>query len=167
MATEKQIKANQSNAQKAGVKTEEGKAIVRYNAFKHGLSAKALLSRLPDIQEAEAEYLEIVAGFRASFQPKNFFEESMIEQMARAQFKFSRYDRLEADQFELNTPFDFFESERSDQPRLELKLRIERVLAYKTALENQFFRALAGLIRTRQAALQLDLFSKPEKNLCE
>lgn len=34
--SEKQLKANQKNAQKAGVKTDEGKAIVKYNALKHG-----------------------------------------------------------------------------------------------------------------------------------
>jgi hypothetical protein len=38
--SEKQLKANNKNAQKAGVKTAVGKAIVRYNALKHGLLAK-------------------------------------------------------------------------------------------------------------------------------
>jgi len=35
--SEKQLKANKKNAQKGGVKTPEGKAIVKYNALKHGL----------------------------------------------------------------------------------------------------------------------------------
>ena len=38
--SEKQLEANRKNAQKGGVKTEEGKSIVRYNALKHGLLAK-------------------------------------------------------------------------------------------------------------------------------
>ncbi len=38
--SEKQLKANKKNAQKDGVKTPEGKAIVKYNALKHGLLAK-------------------------------------------------------------------------------------------------------------------------------
>jgi len=37
--SEKQLKANKKNAQKGGVKTPEGKAIVKYNALKHGLLA--------------------------------------------------------------------------------------------------------------------------------
>ncbi|MCX5637107.1 MAG: hypothetical protein NTX52_05375 [Planctomycetota bacterium] len=38
--SEKQLEANRENALKGGVKTEEGKAIVKYNALKHGLLAK-------------------------------------------------------------------------------------------------------------------------------
>ena len=38
--SEKQLQANRENAQKGGVKTPEGKAIVKYNALKHGLLAK-------------------------------------------------------------------------------------------------------------------------------
>ena len=40
--SEKQLKANRKNAQKGGVKTPEGKAIVKYNALKHGLLAKEI-----------------------------------------------------------------------------------------------------------------------------
>ncbi len=35
--SQKQLEANKANAQKGGVKTEEGKQIVKYNALKHGL----------------------------------------------------------------------------------------------------------------------------------
>jgi len=38
--SEKQLQANRENAQKGGVKTPEGKAMVKYNALKHGLLAK-------------------------------------------------------------------------------------------------------------------------------
>ena len=41
--SEKQLKANKKNAQKAGVKTAKGKAIVKYNALKHGLLAKEVV----------------------------------------------------------------------------------------------------------------------------
>ena len=43
MTTEKQVKANRENAKKGGVKTPEGKAVVRYNALKHGLLSKEVL----------------------------------------------------------------------------------------------------------------------------
>jgi len=38
--SKKQLEGNKKNAQKGGVKTQEGKAIVKYNALKHGLLAK-------------------------------------------------------------------------------------------------------------------------------
>lgn len=34
--SQKQIEANQKNAKLGGVKTEEGKAVSKYNALKHG-----------------------------------------------------------------------------------------------------------------------------------
>ena len=37
--SKKQLEANKKNAPKGGVKTQEGKAIVKYNALKHGLLA--------------------------------------------------------------------------------------------------------------------------------
>ena len=44
MATEKQIAANRLNAQKStGPKTPEGRAAVRLNGVKHGLTAETLV----------------------------------------------------------------------------------------------------------------------------
>ena len=44
MATEKQVEANRQNAQKStGTKTEEGKAVAKLNAIKHGILSDAVL----------------------------------------------------------------------------------------------------------------------------
>lgn len=48
MVTEEQLVANRENTLKGGVKTEEGKAIVRLNALKHGLFAEDLLLTAED-----------------------------------------------------------------------------------------------------------------------
>jgi hypothetical protein len=48
MVSEKKQVANAANAQKGGVKTEEGKAIVRLNAVTHGLTSKEVLLRGED-----------------------------------------------------------------------------------------------------------------------
>ena len=37
MVSERQLQANRENAKKGGVKTEEGKSVIKYNAQKHGL----------------------------------------------------------------------------------------------------------------------------------
>ena len=38
--SKKQLEANRKNAQKGGVKSEEGKNVVKYNALKHGLLSR-------------------------------------------------------------------------------------------------------------------------------
>jgi len=40
--SEKQLDANRKNAKKGGVKTEQGKAISRLNAEKHGIFTKVI-----------------------------------------------------------------------------------------------------------------------------
>ena len=41
--SQKQLEANRENAKLGGVKTEEGKAVSRYNAVKHGLLSDKVL----------------------------------------------------------------------------------------------------------------------------
>ncbi len=43
MTSEKQIEANKENGKLGGVKTDEGKAVSKYNAIKHGLLSKEVL----------------------------------------------------------------------------------------------------------------------------
>ena len=54
--SEKQRKANKINAQKAGVKTNEGKAIAKYNALKHGLLAKEIVITIGEGAENPEEF---------------------------------------------------------------------------------------------------------------
>jgi len=42
MTTKKQLIANRKNAQKGGVKTQEGKELVKFNALKHGILLQAV-----------------------------------------------------------------------------------------------------------------------------
>ena len=56
MATAAQIEANRRNAQKStGPKTDEGKARVRRNAFKHGMTARTIMPVLPQEDPKELE----------------------------------------------------------------------------------------------------------------
>ena len=62
MATDKQIAANRLNAQKStGPKTPEGRAAVRLNAIKHGLTAQSLV--LPG--ENPEDFDELFQAFEA------------------------------------------------------------------------------------------------------
>lgn len=167
MATEKQIEANRKNALKAGVKTEEGKAKVRYNAFKHGLTGKVLLSNLESISESEEVYRDILQGLRDSFQPRNFYEESLVEAMANAQFKLGRYEHVEAGLFKDAGVF-WGSSLYDDDPKKHLQMShsapFDLALKYKASLEAQFYRAVESLMKHRE--FQLDLFlPEQEKDL--
>jgi len=51
MTTEKQIKANQENGLKGGVKSEAGKDISRYNSIKHGVLSKFMTKDEPDLAD--------------------------------------------------------------------------------------------------------------------
>ena len=73
MATAAQIEANRRNAQKStGPKTDEGKARVRRNAFKHGMTARTIMPVLP--QEAPKELEDRIQQAIAAMQPRNPLE---------------------------------------------------------------------------------------------
>jgi hypothetical protein len=156
MSTEKQIIANRLNSEGAGVKTEEGKQVVRHNAFKHGMTAQSLLSGFNTIDETAQQYNYFVDGLRASFKPRNFFEESLIEQMAKAQLKLKRFDVLEVALYEEKPDF------MTDTTGLRISnvgTGLELMLKYKHSIEGQYYRAVESLYRSRQWS-QMDLFGK-------
>lgn len=150
MASSKQVAANKANSQKAGVKSEEGKAVVRFNSFKHGLTSGTLLAHISKLKETENLYLEILQGLRDSFQPRNFFEEQQIDLMAKALIKMRRCDLWESEQFKEES-FNF-----DGNPKLEVS-QIERVIRYRQAIENQYYRAMLTIQQAR-GPRQMDLF---------
>jgi hypothetical protein len=83
-ATQKQIEANRRNAQLGtGPKTPEGKAVASCNAKKHGLASRLVV--LPE--ENRQDFLDLLAAFRAEFQPATAFEESLACQLAAADWR--------------------------------------------------------------------------------
>ncbi|PIQ82271.1 MAG: hypothetical protein COV76_04425 [Candidatus Omnitrophica bacterium CG11_big_fil_rev_8_21_14_0_20_64_10] len=83
MATEKQAKANQQNAQKStGPKTEEGKEIVKLNAVKHGILSDAVVIPKGEGQERKEAYLRLYNGLWDYFKPDGAMEDTLVEQIA-------------------------------------------------------------------------------------
>ena len=158
MSSEKQIEANRVNSLLAGVKTEEGKQVSRHNSFRHGLTGSSLLSKFKSYEETQEQYLLIVEGLRSCFKPRNFFEESLIAQMAKAQFKQRRFDEVEATCFIEDMNF----ITRQDCLQFGNVSTLELALKYKNSMDVQYYRALETLIRTRQ---QLDLFFNEGKSI--
>jgi hypothetical protein len=93
--SEKQLKANKKNAQKGGVKTPEGKAIVRYNALKHGLLAKEVVITVGEGVENPDEFNALLADLGTQLQPQGTLEEMLVEKIAVAYWRLRRAYKYE------------------------------------------------------------------------
>ena len=92
MASEKQIQANQRNAQRStGPVTPEGKAAASQNALKHGLCAGRVLFATDEVLQ------EIREGLAAEWQPQTLTEWTILEQLAIAFHHQTCFQELEAE----------------------------------------------------------------------
>ncbi len=94
MATAAQIDANRRNAQRStGPKTDEGKACVRRNAFKHGMTTRTIMPVLP--QEDSRQLEERTQEWVSDVQPQNAIERELVNQTARLSLAIERGERIE------------------------------------------------------------------------
>jgi hypothetical protein len=94
MATPAQIRANRANAQfSTGPRSAEGKAAVRFNAWKHGIDAESLI--LPG--EDPAGFEELRRSYYDQFRPGGPVETALLDTVIRADWNQRRYARLEAE----------------------------------------------------------------------
>jgi len=93
--SEKQLQANKENAQKGGVKTPEGKEIVKYNALKHGLLAKEVVITVGEGAENPEEFNALLEDLGTQLQPQGTLEEMLVEKIAVAYWRLRRAYRYE------------------------------------------------------------------------
>ena len=93
--SEKQLKASKKNAQKAGVKTAEGKAIVKYNALKHGLLAKEVVITIGEGAENPEEFNALLKDLKNQLAPVGSLEEMLVEKVAVAYWRLRRAYKYE------------------------------------------------------------------------
>lgn len=74
----KQLEANRENAKLGGVKTEEGKAVSRYNAMRHGLLSEQVLME----KEDESNLLDLEKRLRSDFKPATEMELLLVDRIA-------------------------------------------------------------------------------------
>src|SRR3982074_1543776 len=92
MTSQAQIDANRRNAQKStGPGTPEGRAAVRLNALKHGLTSTVLL--LTD--EDRHEFDRLCQAFEAEYQPVGPTEEALLKNLVAADWRLGRVRRFE------------------------------------------------------------------------
>ena|SRR5690349_1882427 len=133
MASEKQIAANRQNAQHStGPVTPEGKAAAAQNAFKHGLRARKVLFDSDERLQQFRDELE------AQYQPRNFTEAALVEQMALALFKRTRFEELEGCCESLINQFRFGDP-------------LETIWRRQAALDRAFHKAAGQLAKLRKS----------------
>lgn len=94
--SKKQLEANRKNAKLGGVKTEQGKAVSKYNALKHGLLSEDTL--LKDEDESKLEALG--KGIREALKPANALEHMLVERIITNLWRLKRAVRIEKEMIE-------------------------------------------------------------------
>jgi len=126
--SKKQLEANKKNAQKGGVKTQEGKAIVKYNALKHGLLAKEAVITVGEGAESPEEFDALLEDLKTQLAPAGTLEEMLVEKVVVAYWRLRRAYKYEVGLIreELDTTTDDFYSRNSNKTDEEIDQEIER-----------------------------------------
>lgn len=91
------LAANRANAQKStGPRTEEGKAVSRRNALRHGLTAKTVVLDLEDPEEFEHFRDRVLQAFA----PAEGAERLLTDELAGALWRLKRAQRIETAAFD-------------------------------------------------------------------
>ena len=128
MATNKQITANKHNALKGGVVTPEGKEISKYNAVRHGVLTRILLS--DELKEADTIQNKLLEEYK----PQSITEELLIETLVIAYIRRQRACSQEIYGIGVLS-------------YASTSAGAETFLRYITTSERQFYRALHELQR--------------------
>lgn len=149
MATsEKQRAANRRNAQKStGPKTAAGKAVVKFNAIKHGLLSKTLI--LPDEHMDEATSFE--GQLRASLRPEGPVEELLAERIILSAWRLRRLARIETEVLKEDWEDYQGETRGIGHAFSANRYALPDLFRYETALERSMYKALHELQRLQAA----------------
>ncbi len=161
MASRKQIAANRRNAQlSTGPKTPEGKAAVRFNALKHGLTAERLVTSLED----DDEFNQLRQAYEEHFQPVGPVEATLVQQIVVSAWRLNRLRGMETGLFEIR----LIDHQENLEEYTALTRHDKHALVflhdargcnsfsilgrYETRIERAFYRALHELQRLRSNA---------------
>jgi hypothetical protein len=178
MISERQQEANRRNAAKShGPTTPEGRAAVRMNALKHGLTAAEII--LPTVEE-KIDFEQFRAAFEEECQPVGPIEQVLVEDLVAARWRMNRVRKMEPGFFTLRLQVmrrqikeDF--SNLDAQAHLALIFRddlhdpdtIGKMSRYEARFERSFYKALKELQRLQALRAEVsdsgngDCFARP------
>lgn len=122
--TQKQLEANQENAKLGGVKTEEGKEIVKYNAVKHGLLSQQIVME----DESPEELFELEEKIREELNPTGEIQNFLVDRVVSGMWRLKRLLKIERNGMEyqknrsgdMDKMFDFGKKEEKQQAREDI-----------------------------------------------
>jgi hypothetical protein len=146
-----QIEANRRNARlSTGPRTPQGKAAIRFNALKHGLTAQHITLFDECAEDFEAFHAELVAALR----PKGALEQALAERAVLCAWRLRRVYRFETGLFRKarGTWSNGTAETTSDVAVVFLRLAsneddLAKLSRYETTLERSLQRALRALER--------------------
>ena len=157
--SEKQLKANQENGKKGGVKTNEGKETSKYNALKHGILKET-------VSEYEQSFSkDVMERLNSQFQPVGVLEKILLDRIAVYYVRLFRGAKAENEYMqsvlnprqvtvnELIPPIVFTETivENEGYTPTVTHEMVDRLsttfLRYEIALENRMYKAIHELQR--------------------
>jgi len=146
MTTLKQIEANRRNAKLGGVKTEEGKAVSKYNAIKHGILTKDIILS----GENEAELVDFSKKIRTELKPANEVELILVERIIANTWRLKRALKAEKEMIEhdMENEKDLGAALSYDFANYDSYGKFTR---YETCLERGIYKALHELQRLQAA----------------
>lgn len=157
MTTEKQLEANRQNAKLGGVKTEEGKAISKYNALKHGLLSKEVLLK----REDEKSLTELGQKLRNEIKPQTEIEVILVDRIIANVWRLRRLLEVEKNTMEWQKQYGVEESIFGDISKEEKRLKgmrgmianddMEKLIRYETTIERSIYKTLHELQRIQSA----------------
>lgn len=147
MTSEKQIEANQENAKLGGVKTEEGKAISRYNAIKHGILCQDILIK----DEDENSLIELGKKMRGELRPETEMELLLVDRIVSSTWRLKRALKGEKEMIECDIAGVFSGDKKNFGAALSYDLAnydsYGKFVRYETSLERGIYRAMHELQR--------------------
>jgi hypothetical protein len=144
MTSEAQTEANRENGKLGGVKTEEGKAVSRYNAIKHGLLSKEVLLEGED----EKALIEMGKNMRVELEPETELELVLVDRITANVWRLRRVMQMEREMmaksqdnstYKLGHTLTHYDIAHNDI--------YGKLIRYETSIERGIYKALHELQR--------------------
>jgi hypothetical protein len=146
--SDKQHEANKQNALLGGVKTDEGKAVSRYNAVRHGILRETVSGY------EKVDYERIFNEFCELYKPENIAEEIVVERLVVAYIKLVRVSHAENELMKsvLDPTLEYGGITTYSKLGYQSVLTADKVAVlsdvysrYETAVENRMYKAMNRL----------------------
>lgn len=143
---------NTNEVNKGGVKTEEGKAISKMNALKHGLLSRSVVLNYENKDEFEAFRLQMIK----KFEPADIFEEVLVDRIVCGFWRLKRAIFVEKNMMEWyeenREEFAIFKESALQEERKQIRNTlgnesIENILRYEASIDRSTWRAVHELER--------------------